>query len=187
MRSNTLPKLIFASCVWYSDHFYMFLVEAWVASAVIYACTTLSCLCFSLGYSSAPEWLDPVLWPRTWLCEVMWEQQPRLLRCHLAFFVPELHAHAFIFINYLFMREYQFQEFFHNSFQARNWDIRIHCYKTNVSNWWGNLFSPIGVTEAAFLSKSRISSTISLPPEVIQHSFATRPIRRQAFFAPYCV
>ena len=30
---------------------------------------------FSLGYSSAPEWLEPVLWPRTWLCEIMWEQQ----------------------------------------------------------------------------------------------------------------
>ena len=32
-------------------------------------------LCFSLGYSSAPpEWLEPVLWPRTWLCELMWEK-----------------------------------------------------------------------------------------------------------------
>ena len=30
---------------------------------------------FSLGYSSAPEWLEPVLWPRTWLFELMWEQQ----------------------------------------------------------------------------------------------------------------
>ena len=30
---------------------------------------------FSLGYSSAQEWLEPVLWPRTWLLESMWEQQ----------------------------------------------------------------------------------------------------------------
>ena len=30
---------------------------------------------FSLGGSSAPEWLEPVLWPRTWFCELMWEQQ----------------------------------------------------------------------------------------------------------------
>ena len=30
---------------------------------------------FSLGYSSAPEWIKPVLWPRTWLCKSMWEQQ----------------------------------------------------------------------------------------------------------------
>ena len=56
----------------------VFLVEAWIASAVIYACTALGCLCFSLGYFSAPEWLEPVLWPRTWLCEVMWEQQQQL-------------------------------------------------------------------------------------------------------------
>ena len=34
---------------------------------------------FSLGYSSAPEWLEPVLWPRTWLCELMWEQQQQLM------------------------------------------------------------------------------------------------------------
>ena len=33
------------------------------------------CVFYSLGYSSAPDWLDPVLWPRTWLCELMWEQQ----------------------------------------------------------------------------------------------------------------
>ena len=31
--------------------------------------STASC-CYS-----APEWLEPVLWPRTWLCELMWEQQ----------------------------------------------------------------------------------------------------------------
>ena len=30
---------------------------------------------FSLGYSSTPRWLEPVLWPRTGLCELMWEQQ----------------------------------------------------------------------------------------------------------------
>ena len=46
----------------------MFLVEAWIASAVIYACTTFG-LFFSLGYSSAPGWPEPVLWPRTWICE----------------------------------------------------------------------------------------------------------------------
>ena len=50
----------------------MFLVEAWLASAVI-ACTTLGCWCFSMGYSSAPEWLEPVLWPRTGFCELLWE------------------------------------------------------------------------------------------------------------------
>ena len=57
----------------------MFLVEAWIASAVIYACTTLGCVCFSLGYSSASEWLEPVLWPRTWLYELLWEQQPGMI------------------------------------------------------------------------------------------------------------
>ena len=36
-----------------STGFYMFLLEALIASAVIYACTTFG-LCFSLGYSSAP-------------------------------------------------------------------------------------------------------------------------------------
>ena len=60
----------------------MFLVEAWIASAVVYACTTLGCLFFSLGYySSAPEWLAPVLWPRTWLCELMWEQHSGTRPC----------------------------------------------------------------------------------------------------------
>ena len=35
---------------------YMFLAEAWIASAVIYACTTVWFVCvFSLGYSTAPE------------------------------------------------------------------------------------------------------------------------------------
>ena len=42
----------------------------------------LICLCFSLGYSSAPEWLEPVLWPRTWLCELMWEQQQQQQQQH---------------------------------------------------------------------------------------------------------
>ena len=37
--------------------------------------STLGCLRLSLGYASSPEWLEPVLWPRTWLCELMWEQQ----------------------------------------------------------------------------------------------------------------
>ena len=35
----------------------------------------LVCSCFFPGFSSAPESLEPVLWPRTWLCELMWEQQ----------------------------------------------------------------------------------------------------------------
>ena len=40
---------------------------------------------FSLGYSSAPEWLEPVLWPRTWLCELMWEQQQQRSIYHYAY------------------------------------------------------------------------------------------------------
>ena len=43
--------------------------QLWYTSA----CKTFGCSCFSLGFSSAPEWLEPVLWPRTWdyasLCE----------------------------------------------------------------------------------------------------------------------
>ena len=43
----------------------------------------VSCVCvyhlglcvFFPGYSSAPELLEPALWPRTWLCELMWGQQ----------------------------------------------------------------------------------------------------------------
>ena len=44
---------------------YMFLAEAWIASAVIYACTTFGLYFFPGVHSSAPEWLKPVLWPRT--------------------------------------------------------------------------------------------------------------------------
>ena len=40
----------------------------------------LGSLCFSSGYSSAPEWLEPVLWPRTWSCELMCEQQQQQQR-----------------------------------------------------------------------------------------------------------
>ena len=39
-------------------------------------CTTCGFVSvFSVGYPSTPEWLEPVLWPRTWWCELMWEQQ----------------------------------------------------------------------------------------------------------------
>ena len=37
---------------------------------------------FSLGYSSAPECLERVLWPRTWLCESTWEQQQQTTSRH---------------------------------------------------------------------------------------------------------
>ena len=49
---------------------------------------------FSLGYSSAPEWLEPVLWPRIWLCELIWEQQQTTTtaqfaqQCLAAFSIP---------------------------------------------------------------------------------------------------
>ena len=39
---------------------------------------------FPIGYSSAPEWLEPVLWPRTWLFELMWEQQQQQQQQQLA-------------------------------------------------------------------------------------------------------
>ena len=137
MRSNILSKLIFASCVWYSDRAYCGLcvlindIGRWlplqlqcsyqgqqgdVSQSVRGNCKTrfrilytptvshelfyhialsfLSSiafeggtwidicvhhfwfcllLCFFLGYSSTPEWLEPVLWPRTRLFELMWE------------------------------------------------------------------------------------------------------------------
>ena len=46
-----------------------------VVAHVSHAHLPQGCVCFSLRYSSAPEWLEPVLWPRTWLCELIWKQQ----------------------------------------------------------------------------------------------------------------
>ena len=55
-------------------HFYMFLVRQLRQLWHMRVPPWVVCV-FSPGYSSAPEWLEPVLWPRTWLCELMWEQQ----------------------------------------------------------------------------------------------------------------
>ena len=57
---------------------YMFLVEAWIASAVIYRSLRVYHLGVFVLFSRflrSRATLKPVLWPRTWLCELMWEQQ----------------------------------------------------------------------------------------------------------------
>ena len=48
--------------------------------------------------------------------------------------------------------------------------------KSNVSKWWGNDSSP-GVIAFKIRSIPRITSTISVPPDVIHHSSVIIPIR----------
>ena len=36
------------------------------------ACTRILYGIYLVCYMIQPEWLEPVLWPRTWLCELMW-------------------------------------------------------------------------------------------------------------------
>ena len=68
----------------------------YVSCDISYACTTQVCV-FSLGYSPAPEWLEPVLWPRTWLCELMWEQrQQQLLNPILLLFSEMCQANSHV-------------------------------------------------------------------------------------------
>ena len=64
---------------------------------------------FSPGYSSAPEWLEPVLWPRTWLCELMWGQQQQQWWHSSSFFsLPCLVFSCFSCLRFLFFSFFVF-------------------------------------------------------------------------------
>ena len=62
----------------------MFLVETWIAPAVIYACTTFGLFVFFPW--GIPQLQSDWRLSWTWLCELMWEQQQQLL--------PVLHAYS---------------------------------------------------------------------------------------------